>query len=81
MKFLSYSALAVALLVAPSQAATSLRHHHHYGHELISTLPDERPHTPTEAEIASLESARANAAKVKKNPQNSLLSSIKADLE
>jgi hypothetical protein len=81
MKFLAYSALAVALLVAPSQAATSLRHHHHYGHELISTLPDERPHTPTEAEIASLESARANAAKVKKNPQNSLLSSIKADLE
>lgn len=58
-----------------------MRHHHHYGHELISTLPDERPHTPTEAEIATLESARANAAKVKKNPQNSLLSSIKADLE
>ena len=68
MKFLSYSAIAVALLVAPSEAATSLRHHHHYGHEFVSTLPDERPHTPTESEIASLEVARANAAKVKKNP-------------
>ena len=68
MKFLSYSAIAVALLVAPSEAATSLRHHHHFGHEFVSTLPDERPHTPTESEIATLESARANAAKVKKNP-------------
>ena len=68
MKFLSYSAIAVALLVAPSEAATSLRHHHHFGHEFVSTLPDERPHTPTESEIASLEVARANAAKVKKNP-------------
>ncbi len=68
MKFLSYSAIAVALLVAPSEAATSLRHHHHFGHEFVSTLPDERPHTPTESEIETLESARANAAKVKKNP-------------
>ena len=68
MKFLSYSAIAVALLVAPSEAATSLRHHHHFGHEFVSTLTDERPHTPTESEIATLESARANAAKVKKNP-------------
>ena len=68
MKFLSYSAIAVALWVAPSEAATSLRHHHHFGHEFVSTLPDERPHTPTESEIATLESARANAAKVKKNP-------------
>ena len=58
-----------------------MRHHHNHGHEFISTLPDERPHTPTESEIATLESARAGAAKVKKNPQNSLLSSIKADLE
>ena len=62
MKFLSYSAIAVALLVAPSEAATSLRHHHHYEHQLISTLPDERPHTPTESEIATLEAARAHAA-------------------
>ena len=62
MKFINYSAIAIALLVAPSEAATSLRHHHHYEHELISTLPDERPHTPTESEIATLEAARDHAA-------------------
>ena len=62
MKFLSYSSIAVALLAAPSEAATSLRQHYHHEHELISTLPDERPHTPTESEIATLEAARAHAA-------------------
>jgi len=40
-----------------------------------------RPATPTEADIAAHEAARAEAAKVKKNPQQTLLASMKTDLE
>ena len=39
----------------------------------LSSLPDERPKIPTEKDIAVLEAARAEAAKVKKNPQQALL--------
>ena len=62
MKFIT---LAVALFVS----ATSARHHHHHhDHSFVATLPDVRASTPTEADIAAHESARAEAAKVKKNP-------------
>ncbi len=62
MKFIT---LAVALFVS----ATSARHHHHHhDHSFIATLPDVRASTPTEADIAAHEAARAEAAKVKKNP-------------
>ena len=82
MKFVTYSALAVALLLAPSQGTLlARRHHHHHGHELVSTLPDVRPDTVADSDIAAHEAARAEAAKVKKNPQAALLASIKADLE
>lgn len=82
MKFVAYSALAVVLLMAPSQATKlGRRHHHHHGHEFISTLPDVRADTVSDTDIAAHEAARAEAAKVKKNPQAALLASIKADLE
>merc|ERR1719379_671290 len=82
MKFVTYSALAVALLLAPSQGTLlTRRHHHHHGHELVSTLPDVRADTVSDTDIAAHEAARAEAAKVKKNPQAALLASIKADLE
>ena len=82
MKFIAYSALAVALLIAPSQAThLGRRHHHHHGHEFVSTLPDVRADTVSDTDIAAHEAARAEAAKVKKNPQAALLASIKADLE
>ncbi len=83
MKF--FVSLAVAMLVASTEATTltALRHHHHrpHGHEYVSTLPDVRPDTPSEDDIAAHEAARAEAAKVKKNPQAALLSTIKSDLE
>ena len=69
MKFSAITLLAVALLTSESQAVQ------------ISTLPDVRPDTVTEDDIAAHEAARAEAAKVKKNPQAALLASIKADLE
>ena len=83
MKFIT---LAVAMLVSSTEATTLnalRRHHHHHPHglELVSTLPDVRAETPSEDDIASHESARADAAKVKKNPQSALLSTIKSDLE
>merc|ERR1719160_1271171 len=82
MKFVTYSALAIALLLTPSQATLlGRKHHHHHGHELVSTLPDVRADTVADADIAAHEAARAEAAKVKKNPQAALLASIKADLE
>merc|ERR1719213_467063 len=82
MKFVAYSALAIALLLAPSQATLlGRKHHHHHGHELVSTLPDVRADTVSDADIAAHEAARAEAAKVKKNPQAALLATIKADLE
>ena len=82
MKFVTYSAIAIALLLAPSQGTLlGRRHHHHHGHELVSTLPDVRADTVADADIAAHEAARAEAAKVKKNPQSALLASIKADLE
>ena len=82
MKFVTYSAIAIALLLAPSQGTLlGRKHHHHHGHELVSTLPDVRADTVADADIAAHEAARAEAAKVKKNPQSALLASIKADLE
>merc|ERR1712194_418517 len=82
MKLVGFSALAVALLMAPSQAThLGRRHHHHHGHELVSTLPDVRADTVSDTDIAAHEAARQEAAKVKKTPQAALLASIKADLE
>jgi len=57
------------------------RHHRPHGRQYLSTLPDVRADTVADADIAAHEAARAEAAKVKKNPQSALLQSIKADLE
>merc|ERR1712115_350696 len=54
---------------------------HIYDREYVATLPDVRADTVADADIAAHEAARAEAAKVKKNPQAALLASIKADLE
>ena len=82
MKFLTSTA--VALLIASSEAASlsSMRHHHYPSHyEYVSTLPDVRADTVSDEDIAAHESARAEAAKVLKNPQNSVLATIKTDLD
>ena len=82
MKFVTYSALAIALLLAPSQGTLLTRkHHHHHGHEFVATLPDVRPDTVSDADIAAHEAARAEAAKALKNPQNTVLATIKTDLD
>ena len=47
----------------------------------LDTLPDERADKVADEDIAAHEAARSEAAKVKKNPQASLLQSVKADLE
>ena len=47
----------------------------------LDTLPDERADKVADADIAAHEAAREEAAKVKKNPQASLLQAVKADLE
>lgn len=78
MKFLSLSAF--ALLVASTEAA-SINRHNVKGVTFVQTLPDVRADTVTEKDIAAHEAARAEAAKVKKNPQAALLQSIRADLE
>jgi len=70
MKF--YTSAVVALFLASSEAASlnAMRHHHHHPHhvEFISTLPDVRDETVADTDIAAHEAARAEAAKVKKNP-------------
>lgn len=67
--------LHIALLIASAQAInvrTPVK-----GVTFVQTLPDVRADTVTEADIAAHEAARADAAKVKKNPQAPLLHSIK----
>ena len=69
MKF--YTSAVVALFLASAEAASlnAMRHHHHPHHvEFVSTLPDVRDETVADADIAAHEAARAEAAKVKKNP-------------
>lgn len=81
MKF--FTTLALALLVSSADAAqlNAMKKHHHHHRQYVQTLPDVREETPSESDIAASELARANAAQVKKNPQASLLASIKLDLD
>lgn len=83
MKFAATLALVALLSSAEATSLNSLRRHHHHPHsmELVATLPDVRPETPTEEDIAAHEAARAEAAKFKKNPQAALLASIQTDLD
>merc|ERR1719316_910367 len=80
---MKFTVVLAALLISSTEAVTSLRKHHRHphGHEYLATLPDVRADTVADADIAAHEAARAEAAKVKKNPQSALLASIKADLE
>jgi hypothetical protein len=82
MKFLT---LSIAMLFASAEAAqlNSLRRHHRHisDSQYLATLPDVRADTVADADIDAHEAARAEAAKVKKNPQTALLASIRADLE
>ena len=70
----------IALLGSVSAVAHHHHHHPHY-HNLVATLPDVRADTVSDTDIAAHELARSEAAKVKKNPQTSLLATIKEDLE
>ena len=70
MKFLNLSAIAVLFASAEAAQLNSLRHHRHMGdRQYIATLPDVRADTVADADIEAHEAARADAAKVKKNPQ------------
>ena len=80
MKFLA-SAVAIVMLMGTQDVAAVKRHHHHHNYELVATLPDERPETVSDADIAAHESARAEAAKVKKNPQTALFTTVRKNLD
>ena len=70
MKFLTLSAIAMLFASAEAAQLNSLRHHRHMGdRKYIATLPDVRADTVADADIEAHEAARADAAKVKKNPQ------------
>ena len=69
MKYTAAALLAVTLLVSDASAFR------------LETLPDVRADTVSDEDIAAHESARAEAAKVKKNPQAQLLASVKTDLD
>ena len=75
MKFLTYCALIA------SAAAVTRHHHHPHSVEYVSTLPDVRADTVSDEDIAAHESARAEAAKIKKNPQAELMATVKNDLD
>ena len=82
MKFLTSAV--VALFVASSEATSlsTMRHHHHpHSYQYVSTLPDVRADTVSDEDIAAHEAARAEAAKALKNPQNTVLATIKTDLD
>jgi len=78
MKFMSLSAF--ALLIASTEAA-NINRHNIKGVTFLQTLPDVRSDTVNEKDIVAHEKARSDAAKVKKNPQSSLLESMRTDLE
>tara|TARA_B110000285_G_C14808037_1_gene460626 strand:+ start:88 stop:621 length:534 start_codon:yes stop_codon:yes gene_type:complete len=67
MKLASIFAIAV---LTNEIAAVNVRH-----------LPDVRPELVADSDIAAHEAAREESAKVKKNPQQALLTSISADLD
>ncbi len=82
MKFLTSAAVLALIATTEAASLSAMRHHHHPHHvELVSTLPDVRADTVADADIAAHETAREEAAKVKKNPQQTLLNSIRTDLE
>lgn len=83
MKFAATLVLAALVSSTEATSLNSLRRHHHHPHsmELVATLPDVRPETPTEEDIAAHEAARAEAAKFKKNPQAATLAEMAADLD
>ena len=81
MKFLASAVAIVMLMGAQETAALKRHHHHHHNYELVATLPDERPETVSDADIAAHESARAEAAKVKKNPQTAMFATVRKNLD
>merc|ERR1712072_1002900 len=73
-------AIAVAMLMTPNASAITRRIQ--VGDiTLIQTLPDERPETVSDEEIAEHEAAREEAAKVAVNPANEFFASVRANLD
>ena len=78
MRFFA-SAIAVASLMAPNASAITRRIQ--VGDvTLIQTLPDERPESVSDEEIAEHEAAREEAAKVSVNPANEFFASVRSNL-
>merc|ERR1711998_240766 len=78
MKFAA-SAIAVVMLLTQESAAVSRRHFKDV--TFIQTLPDERPETVSDEDIALHEAARAEAAKVAVNPANEFFASVRENLD
>ena len=67
--------------IALFAAAVYARHRHVEDVTFLQTLPDERPETISDADIAAHEAAREEAAKVAVNPANEFFGSVRANLD
>ena len=65
---MKFTVIIAALLFSTASAVSKKHHRHPHGSALVATLPDVRADTVADADIAAHEAARAEAAKVKKNP-------------
>jgi len=73
------ASIAALMLIGSTEAIQ--RHHHHVADvTFVETLPDERPATVSDADIAAHEAARDEAAKVKKNPQTAFFADVRENL-
>ena len=78
MKFLVATAL-VAMLTPGASAIARRRHVQDV--TFVQTLPDERPESVSDEEIAEHEAARAEAAKVAVNPANEYFAQVRHNLD
>ena len=71
----------LAALFAATEAIQ--RHHSHRPHydQFVQTLPDERAATVSDADIASHENARSEAAKIKPNPERDFFQYVHKTLD
>jgi hypothetical protein len=73
------ASIAALMLIGSTEAIQ--RHHQHVADvTFVETLPDERPATVSDSDIAAHEAARDEAAKVKKNPQTAFFADVRENL-